>query len=128
MLEEGSAPPFQVGVSSEEIGRIIWLKGELDLGTVAHLDEAIALALREDPPVVVVDLSSLDFMDSTGIRSLLQLRERCHADGRRLLLVPGGHPIQRVLEISGVADRFEYVTGEDAPRLPAGNGNRNGES
>jgi anti-sigma B factor antagonist len=49
--------------------------------------------------VLVVDLRGLTFMDSTGLHELFEARRRASAEGRRLVLVKGSEPIDRVLEI-----------------------------
>jgi anti-anti-sigma factor len=56
---------------------------------------------------VVVDLSGLEFMDSTGVRFLVEGRNTALERGVKLSLVNGGDAVHRVLTVSGVAALFE---------------------
>ena len=89
-------------------GRIA-LEGELDISTVPELEEAVAAARAEGASEVIIDMSDLEFMDSTGLRFLVQSDERAREEGWRLALVRGPDPVQRVLEITRMAGRLTWV-------------------
>jgi stage II sporulation protein AA (anti-sigma F factor antagonist) len=55
-----------------------------------------------DATSIVIDLSELTFMDSTGVRLLVTAHARSRADSDRLTLVRGRAAVQRVLELTGV--------------------------
>jgi len=78
------------------------LTGELDL---AVYDEALARVLDafRGPGDVTLDLSQLTFMDSTGIRLLIQLRRQLDPKYRIILRSPSP-PVRKVLEAVGVTD------------------------
>lgn len=61
------------------------------------------------PRTLELDLSGLGFMDSTGLRLLLDARGRALAQGRRLLLRRGPRAVQRVFEITALAATFEFL-------------------
>jgi anti-anti-sigma factor len=63
---------------------------------------------------VVIDLSGLEFMDSTGVKFLVDGRDTARARGVRLTLVHGGDPVRRVLTVSGVTALFENVDDRDS--------------
>lgn len=107
---DGASGLLRVSMHRDGDARIITLDGELDLATIDYLDDALDLAALDDPEVVLVDLRELTFMDSTGLKSLLEADKRCRARGGRLVLVRGGQRTQRILEIAGVGSRFEFVT------------------
>lgn len=66
-------------------------EGEIDLSTVGGLEEALGTALRGSPAGVVVDLSGVRYMDSSGISVLLSAYHRLRAYGGALaLVVPEG--------------------------------------
>jgi anti-anti-sigma factor len=92
---------------------VIALSGELDVAGTPALEEALA-GMAEDPEVrgIVIDLSGLDFLDSSGLRSVVQADRRVRGTGLRFALVRGGEPVQRVFEITRMADRLPWV---DAP-------------
>jgi anti-sigma B factor antagonist len=62
------------------------------------------------PPILVIDLRELTFMDSAGLQELFQARRRAAAADRRLVLVKGSEPIDRVLEIVRADSVVETVT------------------
>ncbi len=80
--------------------------GELDLTTADRLERAILEAERAAPPQLVLDLSSVDFFDSTGLQILLDADVRARADGRRLVVRAGDGEVARVLALTDVGPRL----------------------
>jgi anti-sigma B factor antagonist len=85
------------------------LVGELDLSTVAKLQDELSRVEAASPPTVVVDLSKLTFLDSTGLRCIVTADERAREAGRRMVVVRGPDPVQRVFTITRLDDRLEMV-------------------
>ena len=92
----------------------VTLRGELDISTAPRLEEALRRAEVEEPATVVIDLSGLAFMDSTGLRSLVNADARARDAGRRLVLVRGNDMIQRVMRLTRLDERFEIVADSGA--------------
>jgi anti-anti-sigma factor len=92
------------------------LVGELDLSTVDPLKLRLELVEKEEPETMVVDLSRVTFMDSMGLGILLSHHLMAKQAGRRFLLVEGPEHVQKVFDITGIRDRFEWV---EAPSEPA---------
>ena len=92
---------------------VVALTGELDLLSVAELEPELE-RLAEEPgvDVVALDLRELEFLDSSGLRLVVLIERALRADARRLVLVRGPQPVQRVFEITRMTDRLEFV---DAP-------------
>jgi len=61
------------------------------------------------PATLVVDLSKLTFLDSTGLRCIVTADERARAEGRRIVIVRGPDAVQRVFTITRLDDRLEMV-------------------
>lgn len=80
----------------------IALAGELDLATADKVRAALERVEATDVPAIVLDLRGLTFMDSSGIRVLVNAHARSRADGGRLTLLRGGPAVQRVLQLTGV--------------------------
>lgn len=80
----------------------VCLFGELDLATADGVADEIGRVQATDAPSIVVDLSGLTFMDSTGVRLMLNANARSRADANRLTMLRGGVAVQRVLELCGV--------------------------
>ena len=103
------------GFESEERGQVtlVTLRGELDLLSTGELEpELERLADEPGVDVVALDLRDLEFLDSSGLRLVVLVERRLKDAGRRLVLVRGPQPVQRVFEITRMTDRLEFV---DAP-------------
>jgi anti-sigma B factor antagonist len=98
-------PRFDLTVSTdpERDGTLVRITGELDLVTGPQLEAALA-AVTEHP--VRVDLSGLDFLDSTGLRALLNAA-RAYPDLQ--LSGPLQAPVQRLLELTQTLAILPYV-------------------
>lgn len=94
------------------------LAGEFDLAALPQFEDAIAAVEAGSPAAIVVDLSGLSFMDSSGLRALVTADERARAAGRRLAIVPGPPPVRRVFEITQLDSKLDLV--EDASAVSPG--------
>jgi anti-anti-sigma factor len=99
---------------------VIALSGELDLSGTPALDEEIErLAGADGVERVVLDLRELEFLDSSGLRSVALAQRQLAAAGRDLVLVRGRETVQRVFEITRMDERLEFV---DSPEALGDNG------
>jgi len=101
----------ELAMASERDGAVhtITLFGELDLATVDEVRHELEHAEASDVASIVLDLSGLTFMDSTGVRLLVEAHARSRADSDRLVLIRGPVSVQRVLEITGVVDLLPFA-------------------
>ena len=94
-LASGSQPQHELALS---------LHGEIDLDRVAELDAAFMRVVAAHPAVVRVDLSDVQFIDSTGLNSFL----RWHHDGQRsgfhVVLVAPSDAVDRLLRLTHLDD------------------------
>jgi anti-sigma B factor antagonist len=92
--------------------------GELDMATVPILERAFSAVLAEgDVRMIVVDLSALSFMDSSGIHLLLRMKDACGA-ADRLRIVNGSPAVVRLLDLAGVRELLPIISGERNPLAP----------
>jgi anti-sigma B factor antagonist len=89
--------------------RVIVLTGEFDLAGVQAFESELAKLESAGADVLVVDLSGLDFMDSSGLRALVMADQRANKAGRRLAIVPGPPSVRRVFEITQLDERLDLV-------------------
>ena len=83
------------------------LKGELDLSTVAKVQDELRRVEEGEPPVMVLDLSRLTFLDSTGLGAIVH-GWRLAADHGRVLQITDASPaIRRLLKVTGLEDLLE---------------------
>jgi stage II sporulation protein AA (anti-sigma F factor antagonist) len=94
----------QLTVRSDREGDVhtIRLAGELDLATAQDVQRELERVEQTDAASIVLDLSDLTFMDSTGVRLLVSAHARSRAGADRLTLRRGGPAVQRVMQLSGV--------------------------
>jgi anti-sigma B factor antagonist len=78
------------------------LCGELDLVSTQLLDDAIAHVDGVAVEGITLDLSKVEFIDSTGVRAVLTLRDRCRQRGTEFQIVPGPPAVQRVFDVTGL--------------------------
>ena len=98
---------FRLEVRSQGKATIIAVSGELDLASSPALQEELDRA--SDSDMLIIDLRELDFMDSTGLSVLVRAHQRAEEQGRRLAMVKGPQQVQRLLSLTGVADRLTVV-------------------
>jgi anti-sigma B factor antagonist len=87
---------------------VLSLRGELDLASSIGLERELDDA-DSAPGRVVIDLSGLVFMDSSGLRTLLHAQKQASSTGRQLLFRRGPYAVQRLLELTRTLDRFTFV-------------------
>jgi anti-sigma B factor antagonist len=85
------------------------LRGELDLYSAPTLDDAVVAAEGEKWPCLCLDLSRLEFMDSSGLRVIMRTHARAAQDGRKLVLRRGPENIDRVFRLTGLDRELEWT-------------------
>lgn len=97
---------------------VIELAGEWDLAGAPAARQAIASALTGRPERVVLDLRRLTFIDSSGLHAAIELARRSAAENVPLAIIPGPRAVQRVFEITGVAERLPFIAPQPRAREP----------
>jgi anti-anti-sigma factor len=85
------------------------LRGELDLSTVEKVEQELGQLQASEELLLVLDLSGLTFLDSTGLRLMVTADQRAQKDGRRLVIVKGPETVQRVFSITKLDETLEMV-------------------
>jgi anti-anti-sigma factor len=91
------------------------LMGELDIASAEDALRRVAEAERGSPSLLVIDLSTLTFVDSSGVRVVLVADDHARRAGRRLAIRLGKGPALRVFSALGLVDRFEVLPARDDP-------------
>jgi anti-anti-sigma factor len=90
---------------------VVAITGEIDLATADAMGDAVREQLRTAP--VLLDLSRVEFMDSSGVRVLDTLLREVDAEGWDLLVVPTLTPaVAQVLELTGMRDQLPFDDAE----------------
>ena len=102
--------PFQIQTTEDDQERLrVAVHGELDIATASELERELRAALGSAD--VVLDLQTVSFMDSSGLRALLVASREAHEAGRRLLVLPGSGQVLRVIEMAQVTEHLELSDG-----------------
>lgn len=100
---------FRVEVKTDGSRSVLALRGELDLASAPALDEELERVEAAGAKQVIIDLRDLEFMDSTGLSVLVRAHQRAEKAGMRFGLVKGPPQVQRLLVLTGVAERISVV-------------------
>jgi anti-sigma B factor antagonist len=87
---------------------VVRLTGEVDVDTAPGLDQRLRELAAAGHPNLLIDLSEVEFMDSTGLRSIVRAQYSADSDGRRLTLRRGCPQVQRLFELTGMLDRLTF--------------------
>lgn len=87
----------------------VCVEGELDLATEGDLVAGVIGELEASALDVVIDLTRVSFIDSSGLRALLLCQRAADERSRPLRLTPGTGAVKRLLAISGVEAVFAYT-------------------
>jgi anti-anti-sigma factor len=114
-----TAPEWTITCARE--GNIVRVAvgGDLDLATALQLDGALH-EIENTASTVILDLSGLTFMDSSGINLLVRHAESARSNGYALSIVAPNPTVARVLDITRVREHLPLVEKEcDAATAPA---------
>ena len=89
---------------------VVVLAGEVDATNSDELYGVLESVVTQQPRLLIVDMSELSFMDSTGLRVLIVAGALCEETGHELRIIPG-EDIQRILEISGLDRVLPFTSG-----------------
>jgi anti-sigma B factor antagonist len=115
-----SDPPFRLDLMPLPGAFVIAAAGELDMATATALPEAARRMNGAKPGApVLVDLSEVEFMDSSGLRGLLDARAVVGAAGHPFALLRPSPPVRRVLELVDLGGHMPVVDSTDPESLSA---------
>ena len=93
---------FEIAELTESTEFLLSITGELDLNTAPELARRVEDSLGAEVRKVTLDLSELTFMDSSGLRLLIELNQRAGRDGWELrLIAPKHESASAVLRLTG---------------------------
>lgn len=96
----GAEPDFHVDVRHDAAGFVVTPRGELDLATAQRVQAKLAERGPGEP--LVLDLSGLTFLDTSGIQLVVEADRSSRAEGFEFSLRRGTPAVHRVFEIAGL--------------------------
>ena len=109
-----AADPITTSVAHREGVAVVTIGGEIDLSTAPAFEAAIAGALDDDPPVLVIELSQVSFMASVGLRILAATQEKA-SKSAHVAIVASNPATSRPMQLTGLDKVMSmYPTLDDA--------------
>ena len=90
--------------SDDALETTVRLTGDLDMESAG--DVLATILASGSAATVVADLSGIEFLDSSGLRVLMEARSVLEANGRTLVIVNPAGPVRRVLQVTGMGEQF----------------------
>jgi anti-sigma B factor antagonist len=102
--------PFKVSVEQRPGTVVARLCGEFDLAALEPFRRDVQPLLESARGgSLVIDLRGLSFMDSSGIRALVELNDESRRDGFQLVIVQGEGAVARAAELTGLGELVHLV-------------------
>jgi anti-sigma B factor antagonist len=109
----GTRDQLRIDAQREPDRVILTLSGELDMASAEQLRAAVQDESAAAEALLVLDLEQLQFIDSTGLRTILLAFERCRERDQRFAITPGSQQVQRLLSVTGVAEHLPTIASAD---------------
>jgi anti-sigma B factor antagonist len=109
-----SDPEFEVTVSKKPGIPVLAVRGEIDVASAPELHASLSDLIRQGSEIVMVDLSEVSFIDSSGLGALVGAEKEMRGAGHELRLVVTQPQIMRLLELTGLDQVFTVVASTDA--------------
>jgi len=104
-----SAVNFAVGLEQDDGVATLRLSGELDIAVIERLREVRDRALADGPASLVIDLSEVEFIDSSGLKFLLESDRLLRPSACELSLRRPGPAAMKVFSITGVDQHLPFA-------------------
>jgi len=88
---------------------IVSFSGELDMAEVPRLQQELEAIESSRPDLLVLDLQRLTFIDSSGLRFILESDLRARKESRRVAIVPGPEQVHRIFLIALLDMRLDFI-------------------
>lgn len=95
-------PPFEVSSTREENQSILHIRGELDFGTAPVMQDSLIQVLENDVSHLILDMEDVTFLDSEGVKVLLQAHKKVRDYGGVMSIRGCSQFVQNVFEILGL--------------------------
>jgi anti-sigma B factor antagonist len=100
----------EIVTEKNEVGFLLKLKGDVDMNSSADVRGALGEVFRQGQKgtrALLIDLSQVRYMDSSGIATLVEAMQNCMKRGTRLRLIDLSPAVRDVFELARLASVFE---------------------
>ena len=109
------SPGLSLATSTSAAETTLSVTGEIDLETAPQLRDALMAVVTTAQSQVLIDLSGVSFMDSTGLHTLMAAKRRADISGVELAVTHPSHVVERLLEVTGLTTAFQPQAGSASP-------------
>lgn len=95
--------PLHIAVERDGFRTVVRCAGEIDHSSAVDLTRTLGDAMGSEAAELVLDLTEVGFIDSTGLHAVILGATSAEAVGMRFTVVPS-EPVERLLELSGLRD------------------------
>lgn len=99
--------PFEIEVRPDDGRAFVIPRGELDMASTDLVAERIDALVSDGFEAIVLDLRELTFMDSAGVRLVVQ---QTRSPDRRVSLIDGNEPVARLFDLTGLRPHLPFFT------------------
>lgn len=117
--EARSEQPISLDVRKIDGGVAVLVSGEVDMVTTPQLRDYVQEQIAERPGVLVLDMSGLTFLGSSGLAVLVETLEECRAQEIALRLVCSSREVARPMEATGLTELFDIYPDLEAATSPS---------
>ncbi|HEU4656876.1 MAG TPA: STAS domain-containing protein [Capillimicrobium sp.] len=100
--------PFSLRSGDDGVAFVVAVYGEVDLLTAGDLAREIERGVASPCPEVIVDLSTVRFIDSTGLHVLIAASARAQEAGKTLRLLRPSPAVNKAFEITGLDHELPF--------------------
>ena len=115
-------PTFSWAAEAQGDALRVAFKGDLDIATVEECRMSLEEPLSGPELAINLDLSELEFADSSGLHYIITMQRQLEAAGKRLVLTAISVPVLRLFDISGMTSWFDRGDQSAGPPTRAGTG------
>jgi anti-anti-sigma factor len=102
-------PPFDVQIEQDPTGISVRVRGDIDIATIRSLEDARERVLAKAPRSVLIDLRAVGFVDSSGLKFLLETLARSQQEGWTLQILRPAETAMKVFMITGADKHLPFV-------------------
>jgi anti-sigma B factor antagonist len=108
-MDAPGPPAFDVEVAPRPGGAMMLVRGDMDIASLPRLERARDEVLADGPESVLVDLRAVGFVDSSGLKFLIQTFALARRDGWTLELLRPSARAMKVFDLTGAVHQLPFV-------------------
>lgn len=100
---------MQTSITNRDGKTAIVLQGRFDFNAHREFRDAVEQAVKDAPASIIVDLASVDYLDSSALGMLLMLRDKARTAGKEVQLANARGSVKQVIDIANFGKLFTLV-------------------